>query len=136
MKTKIVILLSVVLFIVSCKKDNFQQGPIEQEPALLADSPVPGLTYGIGTPLAIKGQIIDVEPIKTFSVFVYNDAINLDTVFKAVRTVNDVEYKYDEVFVPQSGDFGGSLNTYIMELKVTHNAGTTTSYFQEVNVAK
>jgi hypothetical protein len=140
MKTRIVILLSFVLFIWSCKTDSFPQGPVQQEPGFLPLSPDPTLTYGIGNPISIKGEIKDVENIKTFSVFVFNDAINMDTVFKEVRPVNNIEYKYDEIFVPKSTDFGGSLNTYIMELKITYDQTTSalapTSYFEEIKVAK
>lgn len=138
MKTRFVILLSFVLLIVACAKDNLP-APEEEtpHPAITLESPNLTFLYKAGEVVPIKGEIIDPEKIKALSFIVYRDVTANDTVFKKSLTLDNLSYTFDEVWTPQTLDFTNSENTYLLEIKVTHapaSAQPHLSFFQEVRV--
>lgn len=140
MKTRIVILLSFVLFFVSCSKDAPLDLSPSDGPEITMSSPNPQTIYAAGSTVLISGEINDLQAIKSLSIIVYKNTTTVtDTAYFKTRVVDANTVSFSETWTPQATDFAGSLNNYLLEVKVTHDANSTSpsqSYFQEIQVNK
>jgi len=140
MKTRIVILISFVLMIVACQKDVLPPPePPTPHPDLMLDSPDPLVEYGAGAAIAIKGNITDPEIIKSLSIMVYSNTSAKDTLFQTTRPIESLSCAINESWTPSTLDFAGGTNTYLLEIKITHESTSTQpslSFFQEIHAYK
>jgi hypothetical protein len=137
MKTRIAILISFVLLLAACKKDTFQPEPETPRPELGLISPLVTVEYGANVAIPIQGSISDPEIIKTLSIMVFRDESAKDTLFRVTRVIESSSCTFDESWTPSSYDFTNSENTYLLELKITHDpasAQPSLSFFQGIRV--